>query len=74
MDESFARVREAPDLDELVGDDAWAAETDPEDSDGSTVIRPCPSRGPQARSRGRAGPQAVAHFCFCEQELGPQLG
>ena len=32
MEESFALVREAPDLDELVVDDAWAAETDPGDS------------------------------------------
>ena len=38
MDESFARVREAPDLDELVGDGAWAAETDPEDSGDSDEV------------------------------------
>ena len=47
-------MREACDLDELVMDDAWAAETGPGDSD-------------------EAGPQAVVHFSFCEEELGIQL-
>ena len=31
-------------------------------------------RGPQAQARGQAGPQAVVHFCFREEQLGMQLG
>ena len=54
INESFANVCEAFDPDELVVDDAWAAETGPGDSDA-------------------AGPRAVVHFSFCEEELGIQL-
>ena len=34
----------------------------------------CSSRAPQAQAPGQAGPQADIHFCFCEEELGMQLG
>ena len=47
MDESFARVREAPDLDDLVGDGAWAAETDPGDSDRVNSDSTLPLKRPQ---------------------------
>ena len=49
-DESFALVREALDLDELIVDDAWAAETDPGDSDRVDTDSTLPLKRPQSPS------------------------